>query len=203
MFCSHDSFYELHDHRTKEIFVLGQAESGQAGAYPPVMNLHVSPTHCATSVKLRASSWYLCFYRQCWCLLVWGSERPVLLCARDVLFSPMLAHAIQTPYGYHTWRRLFLVWNPAFLLSESFTVLACSVFNAVLFSYMLHIATLIFPSAETQHHVLPSWSIPCEGFPFIKRLWPFVFSSRRGHGCLDVLEWVLCRHTSSRLCYML
>lgn len=41
------------------------AESGQAGTYPPVINLCFSPTSCATSVKLIASSWYLGFGRQC------------------------------------------------------------------------------------------------------------------------------------------
>lgn len=29
------------------------AESGQVGAYPPVMNLHFSLTSCATSLKLK------------------------------------------------------------------------------------------------------------------------------------------------------
>lgn len=39
------------------------AGSGQAGASLPVMYLHFSPTSCATSVKLTASSWYFCFSR--------------------------------------------------------------------------------------------------------------------------------------------
>lgn len=148
------------------------------------------------TVKLIASS-----CRQCWCLMVWGSERrPALLCPRDVLLSTMLAHGIRTRYCHYAWRRFLClkscistVWifhcTCLFCVQCYFVYLHVACSNS-----FLHLLILSITSFMVSH----MW-----GFLSYKNNVALFFSSRMVHECMDVLKWALWTQRSSRFCYIL